>query len=107
LPVAGYPATRHKRIDSTRELAETIIQIPIISVTAHGDVPMAVRAIKAGAVEFLTKPFRHQDLPDATTSAEARLHQRFQLISFAKVSVAKVDTSAKRTVDLAPFPAYL
>jgi len=44
----------------------------MISITAHGDVPMAVRAIKAGAVEFLTKPFRHQDLPDAVQQALKR-----------------------------------
>ena len=105
MPVAGYPATRHKRIDSTRELAETIIQIPIISVTAHGDVPMAVRAIKAGAVEFLTKPFRHQDLPDAVQQALKRDCVRgSNLVSFTKVSVAKVDTSAQAHSRFGRFP---
>ena len=48
-----------------RRLAEADIQIPIIFITAHGDIPMTVRAMKAGAVEFLTKPFRDQDLLDA------------------------------------------
>ena len=52
-------------LDLQRELAEANIQIPIIFITAHGDIPMTVRAMKAGAVEFLTKPFRHQDLLDA------------------------------------------
>jgi FixJ family two-component response regulator len=52
-------------LDFQRELAETNIQIPIIFITAHGDIPMTVRAMKAGAVDFLTKPFRHQDLLDA------------------------------------------
>ena len=58
-------------LDFQRELAETNIQIPIIFVTAHGDIPMAVRAMKAGAVEFLPKPFRHQDLLDAIQQALA------------------------------------
>ncbi len=48
-----------------RELAEASIHIPIIFITAHGDIPMSVRAMKAGAVEFLTKPYRPQDLLDA------------------------------------------
>ncbi len=48
-----------------RRLAETDIQIPIIFITSHRDVPMTVRAMKAGAVEFLTKPFHDQDLLDA------------------------------------------
>jgi FixJ family two-component response regulator len=48
-----------------RQLAEANVQIPIIFITAHGDIPMTVRAMKAGAVEFLTKPFRDQDLLDA------------------------------------------
>jgi RNA polymerase sigma factor (sigma-70 family) len=46
-------------------LAEANIPIPIIFITGHGDIPMSVRAMKAGAVEFLTKPFRDQDLLDA------------------------------------------
>jgi FixJ family two-component response regulator len=52
-------------LDFQHKLAEANIQIPIIFVTAHGDIPMTVRAMKAGAVEFLTKPFRDQDLLDA------------------------------------------
>lgn len=52
-------------LDFQRELAARNIQIPIIFITAHGDIPMSVRAMKAGAVEFLTKPFRDQDLLDA------------------------------------------
>ncbi len=48
-----------------RQLAQANIQVPIIFITAHGDIPMTVRAMKAGAVEFLTKPFRDQDLLDA------------------------------------------
>jgi FixJ family two-component response regulator len=48
------------------------MQIPIIFITAHGDVPMSVRALKSGAVEFLTKPFRDQDLLDAIQQALQR-----------------------------------
>jgi RNA polymerase sigma factor (sigma-70 family) len=56
-------------LDFQRELAEAKNNIPIIFISAHGDVPMAVRAMKAGAVEFLTKPFRDQDLLDAVQVA--------------------------------------
>ena len=55
-----------------RQLAEANVQIPIIFITAHSDVPMTVRAMKAGAVEFLTKPFREQDLLDAIQLALER-----------------------------------
>ena len=51
------------------ELAKTNIQVPIVFLTGHGDIPMAVRAMKAGAVDFLTKPFREQDLLDAVATA--------------------------------------
>jgi FixJ family two-component response regulator len=59
-------------IEFQRELAEGGIQIPIIFITGHGDIPMTVRAMKAGAVEFLTKPFRGQELLDAIQEAIAR-----------------------------------
>ena len=52
-------------LDFQRELAARNISIPIVFLTGHGDIPMSVRAMKAGAVEFLTKPFRDQDLLDA------------------------------------------
>jgi FixJ family two-component response regulator len=55
-----------------RELTERNIQIPIIFITGHGDIPMTVQAMKAGAVEFLTKPFRDQDLLDAIEQATER-----------------------------------
>lgn len=51
------------------ELAKAKISIPIVFLTGHGDIPMAVRAIKSGAVDFLTKPFRNQDLLDAVAAA--------------------------------------
>jgi FixJ family two-component response regulator len=52
-------------LDLQRELTEKRIQLPIIFITGHGDIPMSVRAMKGGAIEFLTKPFRDQDLLDA------------------------------------------
>jgi len=59
-------------IDLQRELNQSGIQIPIIFITGHGDIPMTVRAMKAGAVEFLTKPFRSRGLLDAVRAALER-----------------------------------
>ena len=59
-------------LDLQRELAEAGVHIPIIFVTGHGDIPMSVQAMKAGAVEFLTKPFRDQALLDAIRQAIGR-----------------------------------
>jgi FixJ family two-component response regulator len=56
-------------LDLQTELAKANVHIPIIFITGHGDIPMSVRAMKGGAVDFLTKPFRDQDLLDAVTSA--------------------------------------
>ena len=56
-------------LDFQRELADAGFQIPIIFITGHGDIPMSVKAMKSGAVEFLTKPFRDQDLLDAIHQA--------------------------------------
>jgi FixJ family two-component response regulator len=55
-------------LDLQREMVERGIHIPVIFITGHGDIPMSVQAMKAGAVEFLTKPFRDQDLLDAVRS---------------------------------------
>src|SRR5215813_4518561 len=63
-------------LDLQRELAARNIRIPIVFVTGHGDIPMSVRAMKAGAVEFLTKPFRDQDLLDAIRIALERDRER-------------------------------
>jgi len=59
-------------LDLQREMADANIRTPIIFMTGHGDIPMTVRAMKAGAVEFLTKPFRDQDLLDAIQLALGR-----------------------------------
>ena len=67
-------------LEFQRQLADAGVRIPIIFITGHGDIPMSVKAIKSGAVEFLTKPFQDQDLLDAIGQAlhrdrEAR-HER-------------------------------
>src|SRR5712664_2851699 len=59
-------------LDLQCELAAAAIDLPIIFITGHGDIPMTVQAMKAGAVEFLTKPFRDQDLLDAIAQALER-----------------------------------
>jgi FixJ family two-component response regulator len=81
-------------LDLQHELIQADIHIPIIFITGHGEIPMTVRALKAGAVEFLTKPFRDQDLLDAIQQAIGRdrasrqeraevaeLRERFQLLT--------------------------
>jgi len=81
-------------LDLQGKLAQANIEIPIIFITAHGDIQMSVRAMKAGAVEFLTKPFRDQDLLDAVQQAidrdrsartqraeTAELRNRYELLS--------------------------
>jgi FixJ family two-component response regulator len=59
-------------LDFQRELAASDIHVPIIFITGHGDIPMSVRAMKGGAIEFLTKPFRDQELLDAIQQGLAR-----------------------------------
>jgi RNA polymerase sigma factor (sigma-70 family) len=63
-------------LDFQRQLAARNCHIPIIFITGHGDIPMSVRAMKAGAVEFLTKPFRDQDLLDAVRVALEKDRER-------------------------------
>jgi RNA polymerase sigma factor (sigma-70 family) len=63
-------------LDFQRELAARNCHMPIIFITGHGDIPMSVRAMKAGATEFLTKPFRDQDLLDAVRIALKKDHER-------------------------------
>jgi FixJ family two-component response regulator len=63
-------------LDFQAELAKANVHIPIIFMTGHGDIPMSVRAMKAGAVEFLTKPFRDQDMLDAVQTALERDRSR-------------------------------
>jgi FixJ family two-component response regulator len=82
-------------LDFQRTLAEVGMQIPIVFITAHGDIPMSVRALKSGAVEFLTKPFRDQDLLDA-------IHQALQRDRAAREQQAEVDELHGRYSDLTP-----
>jgi FixJ family two-component response regulator len=63
-------------LDFQTELAKVNIRMPIIFMTGHGDIPMTVKAMKAGAVDFLTKPFRDQDMLDAVATAIERDRQR-------------------------------
>ncbi len=73
-------------LDLQRELAKAGIAIPIIFITGHGDIPMSVQAMKAGAVEFLTKPFRGQQLLDAIQQAIERDRvERVQRIESAEL----------------------
>jgi FixJ family two-component response regulator len=65
-------------LDVQRNLTEAGVQIPIIFITGHGDIPMTVKAMKSGAVEFLTKPFRDQDLVDAIQQALQRERETWQ-----------------------------
>jgi len=89
-------------LDLQHELKRGKVSIPIIFLTAHADVPMSVKAMKAGAVEFLTKPFRHQDLLDAVQRSLARdrivrerqrdtaeLRQRYNALSVREREVMK------------------
>ena len=80
-------------LDFQRHLAETGVQIPIIFITAHGDIPMSVKALKSGAVEFLTKPFRDQDLLDA-------IQQALQRDSAAREQQAEMHALQERYHDL-------
>ena len=73
-------------LDFQQELADADILIPIIFITDHGDIPMTVKAMKSGAVEFLTKPFRDQDLLDAIHQALDRDRvMRLQQSEFAEL----------------------
>src|SRR5499427_6024169 len=65
-------------LELQRELATANRQIPIVFITAHGDIPMTVQAMKGGAIEFLTKPFRDQDLLDAIETGLSRDRARLE-----------------------------
>ena len=90
-------------LDFQRELIEANIHIPIIFITAHGDIPMTVRAMKAGAVEFLTKPFRDQELLDAIQQGLERDHaRRVQEAEVAKLR-DRFETLTARERELLPW----
>jgi FixJ family two-component response regulator len=83
-------------LDFQAELARAKVQIPIIFITGHGDIPMTVKAMKAGAVEFLTKPFRDQDLLDAIQIALERSRANYASEKAISELRAKFDTLTPR-----------
>src|ERR1700759_713896 len=77
--VANFsPAIGRRGLELQRELPGAKAQLPIIFITGHGDIPMSVQAMKRGAIEFLTKPFREQDLLDAIILGHARDRTRLE-----------------------------
>jgi FixJ family two-component response regulator len=83
-------------LDFQAELAKTNSVIPLIFITGHGDIPMSVKAMKGGAVEFLTKPFRDQDLLDAVQVALERATSRHTSDKAASELRAKFETLTHR-----------
>jgi FixJ family two-component response regulator len=83
-------------LDFQADLAKANIQIPIIFITGHGDIPMTVKAMKAGAVEFLTKPFRDQDMLDAVRTALERDRARRERDQGAAALRAAYETLSER-----------
>jgi len=101
-------------LDLQSELAARNYQVPIVFITGHGDIPMSVRAMKAGAVEFLTKPFRDQDLLDAVRvaldrdrarrqreSERAELQQRFDSLTPREREVISMVVAGKLNKEIA------
>ena len=82
-------------LDLQKRMSDTDMEMPIIFITGHGDIPMTVQAMKAGAVEFLTKPFRDQDLLDA-------IHQALEYDRRARDQQAKVEKLRSRYSLLTP-----
>jgi RNA polymerase sigma factor (sigma-70 family) len=87
-------------LDFQRELAARKISIPIVFLTGHGDIPMSVRAMKAGAVEFLTKPFRDQDLLDAVRIALERDRARREQEKEVMILQQRFDSLTPRERDV-------
>jgi FixJ family two-component response regulator len=83
-------------LDFQVKLASVKIEVPIIFITAHGDIPMTVRAMKAGAIEFLTKPFRDQDLLDAIQAAIERDRMRREGEKMISILRTKFETLTPR-----------
>src|SRR5580658_10497405 len=113
-PVLDIRLPSKSGLDLQRELAEANHQIPIIFITAHGDIPMTVRAMKAGAVEFLTKPFRDQDLLDAIHQALERdyalqegatmvaaLRERYKTLTPREAQVMELVVAGKTNKEIA------
>jgi len=101
-------------LDLQTQLADLHIHLPVILMTGHGDIPMSVRAMKAGAVDFLPKPFRDQDMIDAVSTAierdrrrraaddeAARLRERFATLSPREQEVMTLVTAGKMNKQVA------
>ena len=86
-----------------RQLAKAEINIPIIFITGHGDVPMSVRAMKAGALEFLTKPFRDQDLLDAIQLALEKDRARRTRDAEIQILKARFESLTPREQEVLPW----
>jgi len=87
-------------LDFQRELLATNIHLPIIFITGHGDIPMSVQAMKGGAIEFLTKPFRDQDLLDAIQLGLARDRDRRETESTLAALSERFETLSSRERDV-------
>src|SRR6202035_711114 len=87
-------------LDFQNELARANIQIPVIFMTGHGDIPMTVRAMQSGAVDFLTKPFRDQDMLDAVVAAIERDRKRREADKITANFQALFDTLTPRERDV-------
>jgi FixJ family two-component response regulator len=83
-------------LDFQSELTKANVHIPIIFMTGHGDIPMSVRAMKGGAVDFLTKPFRDQDMLDAVVTAIERDRKRREADKIAEHLQARFETLTPR-----------
>ena len=92
-------------LDLQQELLNAKIDLPIIFITGHGDIPMSVRAMKAGAIEFLTKPFRDQDLIDAIQHGIERHKAARQERAKSKMFVALYDSLTPREREVFPLVA--
>lgn len=101
-------------LDFQERLAHLKINIPVVLMTGHGDIPMSVRAMKAGAVDFLTKPFRDQDMLDAVSAAieqdrvrrtldreATEIHKRFAALSVREREVMALVTAGKMNKQIA------
>jgi FixJ family two-component response regulator len=92
-------------LDLQSELAKANVNIPIIFITGHGDIPMTVRAMKGGAVDFLTKPFRDQDLLDAVRTAIERDRKRREVEKTVSTLQALFETLSPREREVLAFVA--
>lgn len=90
-------------LDFQNELAKADIRIPVIFITGHGDIPMTVKAMKAGAVDFLAKPFRDQDMLDAVTTALERDRERRENESAAADLRQRFETLTPREKEVMAF----